>query len=76
MARAERERVVECVFKKWNRPGPTRPGPTRPVISATRVRALKMADLGPPVFASFALFLVRPRLCKLRSLIVSLNCSS
>ena len=28
VARAERERVVESVFEKWNRPGPTRPGPT------------------------------------------------
>ena len=32
------------------RPGPTRPGPARPAISATRLPALKMADLGPSVF--------------------------
>ena len=30
LARAERERVVESVFEKWNRPGPTRPDPARP----------------------------------------------
>ena len=57
MARAERERVVESVFEKWNRPGPTRPDPTRPAISATRVGALKKPDFGTPVLVSFGAFL-------------------
>ena len=51
-----KRRVVQSVYEKWNRPGPFRSVsccsvPTRPAISATRLPALKMADLGPPVFA-------------------------
>ena len=38
------------------RPDPTRHDTTRPAISATRVRALKMADLDLPVFAMFLSF--------------------
>ena len=41
MARAERERVVQSVYEKWNRPDPTRPNMARPAISATQVRTLK-----------------------------------
>ena len=50
MARAERERVVQHVYKKWNRPGPTRP--VRPAISATRISELKKADFGTPVLVA------------------------
>ena len=62
LARAERERVVESVFEKSNRPGPTRPDParpdpTRPAISATRIGALKKPDFGTPVLVSFGAFL-------------------
>ena len=45
-----KRRVVESVCAKSGIV-PARPDPTRPAISATRVPALKMVDLGPPTLA-------------------------
>ena len=57
------ERSASALFRIVpNRPDPARPDPARPAISATRVRALKMSDLGPAVFASFAPILGLARL--------------
>ena len=44
MARAERERFVQSVYEKWNRPGPAQPSParTRAAPSYTR-RAIARA---------------------------------
>ena len=52
MARAERERVVQHVYKKVESSRPDLARPVRPAISATRISAMKKADFGTPVLVA------------------------